>query len=38
MQVDHQVTAEFFDFLAMHVEIRDTTVHAQLQLNLVDHL
>jgi hypothetical protein len=29
---------EFVDFIAMHVEIRDTTVHAQLQRDLVTHL
>jgi hypothetical protein len=37
-EVDHPVPAEFADFLAMHVEIRDTIVHAQLQLDLVEHL
>jgi hypothetical protein len=38
MEVDHHVPAEFADFLAMHSEISDTTVRAQLQLDFVDHL
>jgi hypothetical protein len=38
VEVDHQVPIEFADFLAMHAEIRDTTVHAQLQRDLVEHL
>jgi hypothetical protein len=32
------VPVEFVDFLAMHAEIRDTTLHAQLQHDLVEHL
>jgi hypothetical protein len=35
---DHQVPIEFADFIAMHIEIRDTTIHAQLQHDLVTHL
>jgi hypothetical protein len=38
MEVDHHVPAEFADFLAMHSEIRDTTIRAQLQLDFVEHL
>ena len=37
-EVGHEVPADFVDFLAMHVEIRDSTVHNQLQHDLVEHL
>jgi hypothetical protein len=30
--------ADFADFLAMHVEIRDSNVREQLQNNLVEHM
>ena len=36
--VDHQVPAEFADFLAMHGEIRDRDMHFQLQADLIEHL
>ena len=36
--VDHQVPAEFADFLAMHGEIRDRDMHFQLQADLIKHL
>jgi hypothetical protein len=37
-EVDHQVPTEFADFLIMHSKIRDNTVHARLQYDLVAHL
>jgi hypothetical protein len=37
-EVDHQVSAQFSDFHAMHAKICDTTVHVQQQLDLVEHL
>jgi hypothetical protein len=38
VEVDHQVPAEFADFSARHAEIHDTTIHTQLQHDLVEHL
>jgi hypothetical protein len=38
VSVDHQVPPAFAPFLAMRQEIRDTTIHHQLQDDLVDHL
>jgi hypothetical protein len=32
------VPTEFDDFIAMHIEIRDINVHAQLQYDLVERL
>jgi hypothetical protein len=29
VEVDHDVPADFADFLAMHAEIRDSNVHKQ---------
>ncbi|KAK1645306.1 hypothetical protein QYE76_063111 [Lolium multiflorum] len=37
-EVDHELPADFADFLAMHAEIRDSNVHEQLQADLVEHL
>ena len=37
-EVDHELPADFADFLAMHAEIRDSNVHDQLQADLVEHL
>ncbi|KAK1698077.1 hypothetical protein QYE76_014774 [Lolium multiflorum] len=37
-EVDHELPADFADFLAMHAEIRDSNVHDQLQADLVKHL
>ncbi|KAK1618171.1 hypothetical protein QYE76_023688 [Lolium multiflorum] len=37
-KVDHELPADFADFLAMHAEIRDSNVHDQLQADLVEHL
>jgi hypothetical protein len=37
-EADHQVPAEFANFLAIYTEICDTTVHTELQLDLVEHL
>jgi hypothetical protein len=37
-EVDHQLLADFADFLAMHAEIRDNNVHDQLKADLVEHL
>jgi hypothetical protein len=37
-EVDHHVPTDFADFLAMHAEICDITVHVQLQRDLVEHL
>jgi hypothetical protein len=37
-KVDHQVPADFTNFLTMQAEIHDTTVHIQLQRDLVEHL
>ena len=36
--VEHEVSAEFGAFLAMHQEICDEQVHDQLQEDLVEHL
>ena len=36
--VDHQVPADFADFIAMHAKIRDTNIHQQLQNDLIEHL
>ena len=36
--VDHQVPAEFANFLAMHGEIRDKDMHFQLQADLIKNL
>ena len=37
-EVDHELPADFADFLAMHAEIRDINVHEQLQNDLVEHM
>jgi hypothetical protein len=37
-EFDHRVPADFADFLARHAEIHDTTVQAQLECDLVEHL
>ncbi|KAK1663445.1 hypothetical protein QYE76_051604 [Lolium multiflorum] len=37
-EVDHELPADFANFLAMHAEIRDSNVHDQLQADLVEHL
>jgi hypothetical protein len=37
-EVDHELPADFADFLVIHAEIRDSNVHEQLQANLVEHL
>ncbi|KAK1680196.1 hypothetical protein QYE76_041044 [Lolium multiflorum] len=37
-EVDHELPANFADFLAMHAEICDSNVHDQLQADLVEHL
>ncbi|KAK1607251.1 hypothetical protein QYE76_030924 [Lolium multiflorum] len=37
-EVDHELPADFADFLAMHAKIRDSNVHDQLQADLVEHL
>ncbi|KAK1631803.1 hypothetical protein QYE76_006118 [Lolium multiflorum] len=37
-EVDHELPADFADFLAMHAEIPDSNVHEQLQADLVEHL
>ena len=37
-EVDHELPADFADFLAMHAEIRDNNVYEQLQNDLVEHL
>jgi hypothetical protein len=37
-EVDHEVPADFADFIAMHAEIRDTYVHDQLQHDIVEHV
>ena len=37
-EVDHQVPAEFADFLAMHIEIRNVDAHYLLQNDLIEHL
>ena len=36
--VDHQVPATWANFMTMRQEIRDSTVHTQLQNDLVEHL
>ena len=36
--IDHNVTADFGEYLAMHTEIRDEVVHNQLQHDLMEHL
>ena len=37
-QVDHNVSAPFAYFLAMHMEIRDETTHNDLQTDLANHM
>jgi hypothetical protein len=37
-EVDHEWSAYFADFLAMHAEIRDNNVHDQLKADLIEHL
>jgi hypothetical protein len=37
-EVDHQVPREFVDFLASHAKISETTIHAQLHRDLIEHL
>ncbi|KAK1652200.1 hypothetical protein QYE76_070005 [Lolium multiflorum] len=37
-EVDHDLYADFTDFLTMHVEILDSNVHDQLQTDLVEHI
>jgi hypothetical protein len=37
-QFDDQVPAQFFAFLVMHIEIRNTREHHQLRSDLVEHL
>lgn len=37
-EVDHELPADFTDFLAMHAEIRDNNIHEQLQNDLVEHM
>ena len=36
--VDHDVPADFADYLSMHLEIRDENTHHALQTDLVEHL
>jgi hypothetical protein len=38
VDVDHQVHADFADFIAMHAEIRDLINNQQLQNDLIEHL
>jgi hypothetical protein len=38
VEVDHEVSAQFADFLIMHQKIHDEQIHRQLQDDLVDHL
>jgi hypothetical protein len=37
-EVDHELPADFANFLVMHAEIRDNNVHDQLQADLVQYL
>ena len=37
-QVDHQISANWTDYLNMRQEIRDPQVHQELQHDLVEHL
>ena len=37
-EVDHDVPADFADFVDMHAEIRDSNIHEQLQNDLVEHM
>ncbi|KAK1697729.1 hypothetical protein QYE76_014426 [Lolium multiflorum] len=37
-EVDHELPADFADFLAMHAKIHDSNVHDQLQADLVENL
>jgi hypothetical protein len=37
-EFDHELPADFADFLAMHAEIRDNNVHEQFQNNLIKHM
>jgi hypothetical protein len=36
--IDHQVPVDFVDFMGMHVEIRDSNTHQQLQDDLIEYL
>jgi hypothetical protein len=37
-EVDHELTADFADFLTMHADIRVSNVHDQFQADLIEHL
>ena len=37
-QVDHNVPADFADYISMHLEIRDENTHNALQTDLAEHL
>ena len=37
-EIRHNVAADWGDFIAMHMEIRDENAHNQLQNDLVEHL
>ena len=38
VEIGHNVAADWSDFIAMHMEIRDEGPHNQLQNDLVEHL
>ena len=37
-QVDHNVPADFADYISMHLEIRDENTHNALQTDIAEHL